>query len=187
MLQLDINSKKVIVFFFRSRLIFEAVFFMYIYQLLKNKKIMYTSIQFVHSYWAYLTLFTVLIAVINAIAGWFGKKEFQPKDFRISLFALIFTHIQVVIGLILLFLSPKGISAITDIGMGAVMKDTNLRLFIVEHPLILIISVILITIGYSKQKKKLMSAKKFKTIAIYYTLALMIALSRIPWSQWFDA
>ncbi len=148
---------------------------------------MYTSIQFVHSYWAYLTLFTVLIAVINAIAGWLGKKEFQPKDFRISLFALIFTHIQIVIGFILLFLSPKGIPAITNHGMSAVMKEENLRLFVVEHPLMMIIAVIFITIGYSKQKKNLTSIRKFRTLSIFFTLALFLILSRIPWSQWFDA
>ncbi len=147
---------------------------------------MYTTIQFVHSYWAYLTLFTVVIATINAFAGWLGKKEFQPKDFRISLFALLFTHIQVVIGLILLFLSPKGMGAITNNGMGAVMKDANLRLFIVEHPLMMIVAVILITIGYSKQKKKLTSAKKFKSLAIFYGIALLLILSRIPWAQWFS-
>jgi hypothetical protein len=147
---------------------------------------MYTTIQFVHSYWAYLTLFTVLIATINALSGLVGKKEFKPKDFRLSLFALIFTHIQVVIGLILLFLSPKGIPAITDHGMGAVMKDATLRLFIVEHPLIMIISVILITIGYSKHKKQLTSAKKFRSLTLFYGIALLLILSRIPWGQWFN-
>jgi len=147
---------------------------------------MYTTIQFIHSYWAYLTLFIVFVASFNAITSVLSKKEFQSKDFRLSLFALIFTHIQVVIGLILLFLSPKGIPAVTDNGMGAVMKDANLRLFIVEHPLMMILAVILITIGYSKHKKKHTSAKKFKSIAVFYSIALLLILSRIPWSQWFN-
>ncbi len=147
---------------------------------------MYTTIQFIHSYWAYLTLVIVFVATINAITGVLSKKEFQSKDFRLSLFALIVTHIQVVIGLILLFLSPKGISAITDNGMGAVMKDANLRLFIIEHPLMMILAVVFITIGYSKHKKKLTSAKKFKSIAVFYTPALLLILSRIPWTQWLN-
>lgn len=141
--------------------------------------------QFIHSYWAYLVLLVVLLATINALAGFFSNREYGPRDFRISLFALIVTHIQILIGLILYFISPWGLSNIINNGMGVVMKDSTSRLFAVEHPLIMIIVVVLITIGYSKHKKKLLSHKKFKTLAIFYTIALILMLSRIPWSQWF--
>lgn len=141
--------------------------------------------QFIHSYWAYLVLLVVLLATINALAGFFSNREYGPRDFRISLFALIVTHIQILIGLILYFISPWGLSNIINNGMGVVMKDSTSRLFAVEHPLIMIIVVVLITIGYSKHKKKLLSHKKFKVLAIFYTITLILMLSRIPWSQWF--
>ncbi|NNM24253.1 MAG: hypothetical protein HKO54_11950, partial [Flavobacteriaceae bacterium] len=67
---------------------------------------MYETIQFIHSWWAYLVVFMLLIATINALAGFFGNKEYQPKDFRIALFTLIVTHIQFIIGLVLYFVSP---------------------------------------------------------------------------------
>jgi hypothetical protein len=54
----------------------------------------------------------------------------------------------------------------------------------VEHPLVNIIAIAFITIGYSKHKKKLTSKAKLKPIAIFYTLALVLFLSRIPWSAW---
>lgn len=146
---------------------------------------MYTTIQFIHSYWAYLTLLIVLLATINALAGFFSKREYGPKDFRISLFALIVTHIQVLIGLILYFISPLGFQNILNMGMGPVMKDSTFRLFAVEHPLVMILTVIFITIGYSKHKTKLLSSRKFKTLAIFYAIALVLLLSRIPWNQWF--
>lgn len=147
---------------------------------------MYTTLQLLHSWWAYLVVFVALIATINALAGFFGNKEYQPKDFRISLFTLIVTHLQFVIGLILYFVSPLGFQNISNNGMGEVMKDSLSRLYAVEHPLIMIIVVTLITIGYSKHKKKLTSRPKFKMLAIFYTLALVFMLSRIPWAQWFD-
>jgi hypothetical protein len=146
---------------------------------------MYTAIQFVHSWWAYLVLFVVLIATINAIAGYTGGKEYSPKDFRLALFALIVTHIQLLIGLVLYFISPLGLDSLLNNGMGVVMKDSLLRLYAVEHPLVMIITVILITIGYSKHKKKLVSKPKFKMLSIFYTIALVFMLSRIPWAQWF--
>ena len=147
---------------------------------------MYTSVQFIHSWWAYLTLFIVLIATLNALAGFFGNKEYQPKDFRISLFALIVTHIQFLIGLLLFFVSPLGMKSISDNGMGEVMKDSNLRLYAVEHPMVMILAVVFITIGYSKHKRKLVSKPKFKVLTIFYTIALVLMLSRIPWQQWFS-
>ncbi|QQX77443.1 MULTISPECIES: hypothetical protein [Aequorivita] len=146
---------------------------------------MYTTIQFIHSYWAYLVLLIVLLATINALAGFFSKREYGAKDFRVSLFALIVTHIQVLIGLVLYFVSPLGLQNITNSGMGVVMKDSTARLYAVEHPLIMILTVVFITIGYSKHKKKLLSNGKFKTLAIFYTIALVLMLSRIPWNEWF--
>lgn len=147
---------------------------------------MYSTVQFIHSYWAYLVLFIVLIATINALAGLVGNKEYQPKDFRLSLFALIVTHIQLLIGLVLYFISPLGLKSITNNGMGAVMKDSVLRLYAVEHITVMILAVVFITIGYSKHKKKLVSKPKFKTLSIFYTIALILMLSRIPWQQWFS-
>jgi len=125
----------------------------------------------------------LLLAVINALSGVFGKKEYTAKAFRISLFALIVSHIQLTIGLILYFVSPR-FGIWSELGMGGVMKDAVNRLYLVEHPLINIIAVALITIGYSKHKKKLTSAPKYKTIAIFYVIALALFLSRIPWNIW---
>jgi hypothetical protein len=146
---------------------------------------MNTTIQFIHSYWAYLVLLIVVLATLNALAGFFSKREYGAKDFRISLFALIVTHIQLLIGLILYFVSPLGLQNISNSGMGAVMKDSTARLYAVEHPMVMILTVIFITIGYSKHKKKLLSSGKFKTLAIFYGIALILMLSRIPWGQWF--
>lgn len=147
---------------------------------------MYTTVQFLHSYWAYLVVLVVFLATFNALLGFFSKRDYGAKDFRISLFALIVTHIQLLIGLVLYFVSPLGFQSISANGMGTVMKDSILRLNAVEHPTVMLIVVVLITIGYSKHKKKLVSRPKFKTLMIFYTMAFVLLLSRIPWGQWFD-
>lgn len=131
-----------------------------------------------------MVLIVLVIASVNALIGYFSKKEYGANDFRISLFTLIVSHIQLLIGLILYFVAPY-FQAFSEVGMGGVMKDSTLRLYLVEHPLIMIIAVTLITMGYSKHKKKLTSHPKFKTLAIFYTLALIFVLSRIPWAAWF--
>jgi hypothetical protein len=89
------------------------------------------------------------------------------------------------IGLLLYFVSPR-LSLFGELGMGEIMGNSMNRLYLIEHPLINIIAVALITMGYSKQKKKLTSGSKFKVIAIFYTIALVLFLSRIPWDSWFN-
>lgn len=144
---------------------------------------MYNTIQTLHSYWAYIVLLILILATLNALYKTFADKEYEAKDFRISLFTLIVSHIQLLIGLVLYFVSPR-LSLFSESGMGEIMKDSVNRLYLVEHPLINIIAVALITIGYSKHKKKLTSPSKLKIIAIFYTIALVLFLSRIPWSTW---
>jgi hypothetical protein len=146
---------------------------------------MYESIKILHSYWAYLVVLILLLASLNAIFKLSSKKPYGAKDFRISLFTLIVSHIQLLIGIVLYFVSPY-FDAFSEVGMGEVMKNSTLRLYLVEHPSTMIISIVLITIGYSKHKKKLSSAPKFKLLAIFYTIALLVLLSRIPWSAWLN-
>jgi len=146
---------------------------------------MYTVFQFIHSYWAYLALLILTLATFNALYGYFANKEYAPKDFRISLFALIVCHIQLLIGLFLYAISPLGFQSLSNNGMGLVMKNDMLRLYAVEHPIVMILTIVFITIGYSKHKTKLVSKPKFKILAIFYTIAWFLMLSRIPWSNWF--
>ena len=145
---------------------------------------MYETIQTLHSYLAYVALLILFLATANAIMGLVGNKMFtMGKDLRISLFALILTHIQLLVGLILFFVSPNGLNAIQELGMGGLSSAA--RLLALEHPLINIIAVVLITIGWSRHKKFMEGNKKFKSIAIFYGLGLVLILSRIPWNQWF--
>lgn len=142
-------------------------------------------LQTVHSYLAYIVLAILVIAVFNAIMGVRGDKLFTlEKDFRISLFALILAHLQLVLGLVLYFVSANGFKAIQTLGMGGL--NSAARLLALEHPLVNIMAIALITAGWSRQKKFMEARKKFKSIALFYGLGLLLILSRIPWSQWFS-
>ena len=140
---------------------------------------MYDFIQKFHSGWAYLALLLLVVAVVNSFIGMSSKKEFTAKDRKIALFGLIATHIQLLVGLILYFVSPLGSAVFGQ------MKDAALRLTSLEHPLTNIIAIVLITIGWSKHKKATTRTGKFRSIAIFYGLGLLLILSRIPWKLWF--
>jgi hypothetical protein len=149
-------------------------------QLFKKTKIMID----IHSYWAYLVVILLVIAVVNAIIGLTQKKQFTDKDLRIGLFTLIVSHIQLLIGLTWYFMSPY-FSMLTS-NTAEVMKTKELRLLALEHPVMMILALVLITIGWSKHKKKTTDAAKFKTFVIFYGLGLVFILSKIPWTNWFN-
>lgn len=134
-----------------------------------------------HSGIAYVALVTITIAVINSLIGISAKNEFKPKDRRIALFALIAAHIQFVFGLILYFVSPNGLAKIKAVGMGGMQAYD--RLLALEHPLVNLIAIVLITVGWSTHKRA-EENKKFKKIALFYALGLILLLSRIPWQTW---
>ncbi|RKR15014.1 hypothetical protein CLV91_1096 [Maribacter vaceletii] len=142
-------------------------------------------IKTLHSSLAYVALAVLFLAVANAIIGLVGNKVFtMTKDLRISLFAMILCHIQLLVGLILYFVSANGLNAIKELGMGGL--NSAARLLAVEHPFINIIALVLITIGWSRHKKFVEGNKKFKSIAMFYGIGLILILSRIPWGQWFS-
>ena len=144
---------------------------------------MYSNFQFVHSIWAYLVLGVLVITTINSLIGFFSKKEYGAKDMRLALFTLITMHLQFLIGLVLFFTSPNGLNAISTNGMGGL--SSNARKLAVEHPTLMIIAIVLVTIGYSKHKKQRLSTPRFKKLTIFYTVALIAVLAIIPWDQWF--
>lgn len=141
---------------------------------------MYETVKNLHSWWAYLALAILIVAFVNALMGHVSKRNFTNKDLRISLFALIFSHIQLLLGLVLYFVSPVGFSQLGE------MKEATIRLTSLEHPLINIIALVLITIGWSKHKK-VEGNFKFRKIFFFYGAGLLLILSRIPWSLWFAA
>ena len=143
---------------------------------------MYNFIQKFHSGWAYLATLVLVIAIVNSLIGMTSKKEFTAKDRKIAFFALIATHVQLLVGLILYFISELGMKAFSTEGA---MKIPALRLTMLEHPLVNIIAITLITIGWSRHKKAATNEAKFKSITVFYAIGFVLILSRIPWSLWF--
>ncbi len=142
---------------------------------------MYTGFLHLHSFLAYAVLLILIVASVNSILGMSSNRQFKDSDRKIALFGLIFTHIQLLGGIVLYFVSQKGFSMLTS---GNAMGDSAMRLTALEHPLINIIAVVLITIGFSKHKKATTDKAKFKSIGIMYAIGTILILSRLPWSSW---
>jgi heme A synthase len=143
---------------------------------------MYTGIQHLHSGIAYLALLALVLVIFYALFGSLSGRKFTEKDRKIALIALILSHTQLLVGLILYFVSPLGFSLLK----GGGMSDAAARLTALEHPLVNIIAVVLITIGYSRAKKPNSPRARFRSVYMMYAVALVLILSRIPWANWLN-
>ncbi len=106
-----------------------------------------------------------------------GNKTFTAMDKKLALFTLISMHLQLVIGLwqyAILVTTP-------GFDFGAAMKIPALRFFSVEHVAAMLIAITLITIGYVKAKRASSDKSKFKTIAIFFLISLLIIIAMVPW------
>ncbi|MBY5950617.1 MULTISPECIES: hypothetical protein [Algoriphagus] len=142
---------------------------------------MYTGLQHAHSGLAYLVLIALIVVIFLMLIGSLSGREFTEKDRKIALIAFILSHVQLLLGLILYFVSPVGLSLLQG---GGAMSDPAARLTALEHPLINIVAIVLITIGYSRAKKAQTSRAKFRSIYMLYAVGLVLILSRIPWGAW---
>lgn len=142
---------------------------------------MYTGLQHTHSGLAYLALLALVLVIIWALVGALSGREFQEKDRKIALVAFILCHIQLLVGLILYFVSPLGYSLLAG---GGAMADATARLTALEHPLINILAIVLVSVGFIRAKKLESSTAKFRSIYMMYAVGLVLILSRIPWANW---
>ncbi len=142
---------------------------------------MYTGLQHTHSGLAYLALVALILVIFWSLVGALSGREFQEKDRKIALIAFILCHVQLLVGLILYFVSPVGYELLSG---GGAMSDAAARLTALEHPLINIVAIVLITVGYIRAKKLESSKAKFRIIYMMYAVGLILILSRIPWGNW---
>ena len=141
--------------------------------------IMYEILLRSHSGLRWILLAVVLGAIFRAFTN-MSSGKFTPLDDKLSLFSLITAHIQLLLGLGLYFISPF-VKAAMESGMGAAMKDSVLRFWLIEHIFGMVVGIALVTIGRIAAKKAATDKEKFKKIATYFTIGLLIILATIPW------
>lgn len=138
---------------------------------------MYTGLLHTHSGLRYLVLFIMIFILAKAFAGAINKSVYSKLDDRLAFTGMLLVHLQVLIGFILYFVSPK----VNFSDISATMKIPAFRYYTIEHLILMLIAVALITIGRIVSKKQQSDNKKFKTISLYYGTAMLIILLTVYW------
>jgi cytochrome bd-type quinol oxidase subunit 2 len=134
---------------------------------------MYDIFKNLHSGFRYVVFVLLLLAIVQSLLGWLAKKPYTEINRKINLFTLISAHTQLLIGLVLFFLSPY-VKFNSD-----TMKHETTRYFTVEHWVMMVIAIALITIGHIRAKKIETSEGKHKTIAMFYLIAFLVIIGAI--------
>lgn len=135
---------------------------------------MYNGLLHAHSGLRWILLLALVLATIIALIKWLTSSDKVKILKPFSLITLISAHLQLLIGIALYFMTPRFQFS------SEAMKDTVQRFFMVEHSLMMVIAIILITVGHSIAKKKIGKAKA-KSLSIFFGISLLIVLYMIPW------
>ena len=133
----------------------------------------YIFVRQLHSGFRYVVFVLVLLAIIQSLMGWLGKSPYTSGNRKINLFTLISAHTQLLIGIVLFFLSP-----LVQFNSGTMKNDTT-RYYTVEHWVMMIIAIVLITIGHSKSKKLVLPEAKHRIIFLFYSIALLVVIGAL--------
>lgn len=134
---------------------------------------MYNGLLFTHSYLRYIILILLIVVIIASLLGMINKKAYTDGDNKLGLFLFIATHLQLLLGLILFFISP-----VVQFS-GAAMKDATTRYWLVEHNSAMLIAIVFITLARTTSKKMTDGQAKHKRMFIFNLIALMIILLTI--------
>lgn len=134
---------------------------------------LYKILLHTHSGNRYLVLLLLLAVIVKSLAGMLGKKPFGKADNLLSLLLMIFAHIQLLVGLVLYFVSPWVKFSSTT------MSEKLTRYWTVEHILAMIIAVVLITVARSTSKKMSDPTAKHTRLFILNAIALVIIVVTI--------
>lgn len=133
-----------------------------------------------HRGFAYLEIFLVILFAVSALLVMFGYSGKITKFLRkTTLFTMIFFHIQVVIGVIMLIMYLS-----SGMDMGAVMKNAEQRFQFVEHPFSMLVIAVLMTIINKKIKT---SEKLSMGVFIMSAVAVALFAFALPWAKLFNS
>jgi hypothetical protein len=138
---------------------------------------MLTGLVHAHSLLRYFILIALIIVIVNSLIGMMNKKPFGKWDDKFSLYLLIFTHMQFLVGIIIyvIHLTRDGLVQFNS----STMKNETLRYWAVEHIVGMLAAIALITIARATSKRMAGDTAKHKRLFILNLIALAVIVITI--------
>jgi hypothetical protein len=140
---------------------------------------MYPYLLFFHSLVRWLVLLSVVYALVRSARGWAGKRKFTAADNTMRHASATVAHVQLLLGYMLYFNSP--LVAYFRAHYHEAVQHFEFLFFGLIHIVLMTLAIICITIGAAVAKRQDAAVHKFRSITLWYALALLLILIAIPW------
>jgi hypothetical protein len=138
---------------------------------------MYLTLLTLHSWVRWAVLLGLLFGLGRAYRGWLGGQPFTTLDDTTRHTVATIAHVQLVLGYVLYFNSPL----VRAFHLRDVMHAPGALFFGLQHVAFMTLSIVVLTAGSALAKRRVTDTGKFRTMALWFTAALLVLLVAIPW------
>jgi hypothetical protein len=138
---------------------------------------MYPTLLVLHSLFRWAVLAGLLLALGRAYRGWLSPRPFTGLDNALRHGAATLAHVQLLLGYSLYFISP----VVASFRQSAAGATSDARFFGLLHVLLMSTAILVLTVGSALAKRRPTDAARFRTMALWFTAALLLMLLAVPW------
>ena len=138
---------------------------------------MYFVLLTLHSWGRWAVLLGLLFGGGRAYRGWLGRRPFTPLDDTTRHSVATVAHGQLVLGYGLYFTSPL----VRAFHLRDATHDPGALFFGFQHVALMTLAIVVLTLGSALAKRRATDPAKFRTMALWFTGALLLILAAIPW------
>lgn len=141
---------------------------------------MYSTLLVFHSLIRWLVVAFLLYSIYRAFVGYLNDKPFSKTDNAFRHWTATVAHIQIMIGIILYTQSPivKYFWRETEIGL----QNLDITFYGIIHIFLMLTAIVLLTIGSALAKRQPTDKEKFKTMLVWFSIALIFIFIAVPWT-----
>lgn len=140
---------------------------------------MYAELLFLHGIVRWLVLLLLLWAIYAAWQGWRSKRPFTKSINALRHWTATAAHIQLVIGIILYVKSP--FVKLYFATPGKAVKTGDPFFFGIIHIAMMLSAIVVLTIGSAMAKRKTDNCDQYRTMLLWFSIALLLIFLAIPW------
>lgn len=140
---------------------------------------MYATLLPFHSLIRWLIVAGLLYSLYRSVLDVYAGAAFTRRDSLVSRWTGHFSHLQLLIGLVLYFKSPTATYFRTD--PADAMQYSEYAFFGLYHIALMVVAIVLVTIGSATAKRAPTDLQKHKKILLWFGIAALVILVAIPW------
>ncbi len=141
---------------------------------------MYSTLLSLHSLIRWLVVVFLVYTLYRAFVGYTRNKTFSKADNAFRHWTATVAHIQLMIGIILYTQSPIVKHFWTDTKTAS--QNLELTFYGLLHIVFMLTAIVAVTIGSALAKRRSTDKEKFKTLLVWFFIALILIFIAIPWT-----